>query len=212
VPYVPRQKFYFTEDERKWAEAERRKIGAEGKFVVLIALAGSSMHKTYPHMDSVIASFLADEIFAESVHFVTVGDALCQILDAGWVNEPRVSRMTDGQWTMRQTFVFACTQADFVLGPETGVLNAVAFEKVPKGIFLSHSSVTNLTRDWVNVYNFLPKGVDCHPCHLMQFPGRGTCNFHPETGAAMCAQRTNPNMVVEAIAREMTSWMLEKAA
>ena len=52
-------------------------------FVVLWVLAGSSLHKTYPHMDDVIANIV--EGMPDS-HVIFIGDELCQILEAGWEN------------------------------------------------------------------------------------------------------------------------------
>ena len=55
--------------------------------------------------------------------------------------------------------------ADMVIGPETGVLNAVSHEPMPKVCFLSHSTVENLTRDWNNTKSLWARETHC--------PGRG---------------------------------------
>jgi hypothetical protein len=72
--------------------------------------------------------------------------------------------------------------ADAVVGPETGVLNAVGMEDNLKVVFLSHSSVANLTRDWVNTVS-----LSCEPPDHMLHYGWETLRKDPETGAASSA-------------------------
>lgn len=167
IPRGAAQRFYPTADEREWAKRERSKIG--GEFTVLWSLAGSSVHKHYPHMDAVLARLL---ISVPQVRIVMVGDEACQLLEAGWENESRVVRRS-GQWTIRQSLAFL-DQCDLVIGPETGVLNAAALMDVPKVVMLSHSSHENLTRDWVNCTALEPQDTPCYPCHRMHY-GFDTC-------------------------------------
>jgi hypothetical protein len=94
---------------------------------------------------------------------VFVGGPEAKILEAGWEKEDRVHERC-GVWKIRETMAFL-DQADLVIGPETGVLNAVACADVPKVCFLSHSSVKNLTRDWVNCTSLFSQDTTC--------PGRG---------------------------------------
>lgn len=58
---------------------------------------------------------------------------------------------------------------DLVIGGETGMLNAVSFESVPKIVTLSHSSENNLTRDWVNCTSLAPENTPCFPCHRLHY-------------------------------------------
>src|ERR1700693_1552219 len=55
VKYAPKMHFYATEQERQWAKKERAKMG---EFVIAWALAGSSVHKTWPYLDAVVASIM----------------------------------------------------------------------------------------------------------------------------------------------------------
>lgn len=186
--------FYPNSSERKWVKEQRRnmRLGL-GHYVVLIALSGSSVHKAYPHMDSVMAQLL---LKWPDVRFIMVGDSICQMLEVGWENEPRVFRRS-GKWSIRQTLAFAQT-VDLVVGPETGVLNAVSSEDVAKVALLSHSSQENLTKHWVNTSAIEPEGVECFPCHKMHY-GFATCNRDAETGASMCAAKLHPDDVATAI-------------
>lgn len=185
VPHDPRIKFYATPEEKAWAKKQRTKMG---EFVILWSLAGSSAHKTWAGLDSVIAALMLNY---KNVDVVLVGGPECALLEAGWENEPRVHR-TCGKWTIRQSLAFIA-EANLVIGPETGVLNAAAHEEVPKIIFLSHSSVYNLTHDWVNTTSLWGKNVSCPgrgndeapACHQMHY-GWEHCKKDENTGTAVC--------------------------
>ena len=122
VPHIFKTRFYPSSSEIKWVKEQRRsmRLGL-GHFVILIALSGSSVHKAYPQMDAVMAQML---IKWPDVRFIMVGDPMCQMLEVGWESESRVF-LRSGKWSIRQTLAFAQT-VDLVVGPETGVLNAVS--------------------------------------------------------------------------------------
>lgn len=157
VPHEPAMRFYPTENERKWAKQERAKTG---EFTIVWSLSGSSIHKVWPYMDHVIAGLLVE---FPMMQIVLVGGPAGVILEQGWEKEPRV-HCKSGKWTIRESLSFA-EQADLVIGPETGVMNAVAQLPMPKVIFLSHSTDENLTRDWINTHALVSKNTCC--------PGRG---------------------------------------
>ena len=195
LPYIFDIKFHPTESEKKWVAKQRRKMHLrDNHFLVVVGLSGSSVHKAYPHMDSVMADLL---MRYPEVRIVLTGDGVCEILELGWESESRVFRRS-GKWTIRQTIAFA-QQADLVLGPETGVLNAVSMDDVPKVCLLSHSSKENLTKHWANTYAIEPKRTPCFPCHQLHLGGFKTCNRDEETGASMCASNIDPHVVVDEI-------------
>ncbi len=191
IPRGSRLKFYPSGEERKWAEKQKRKIGGK---VVLWSLSGSSVHKAYPWTDNVIATLLVED---PDVQIVMVGDTLCQILEDGWRDEKRVHRRS-GVWSIRETLAFAQV-ADVVVGPETGVLNAVSMEKNHKVLMLSHSTVENLSRDWVNTTNIVPE-VDCYPCHRLHYSFE-YCRKDEETHGAACATSIRPEYVADCVLR-----------
>ena len=194
VDHIFKVNFYPSKSERKWVKVQRKKMKlTANNYVVMIALSGSSVHKAYPYMDSVIAKLL---LKYPSVRIVMVGDEVCQILERGWEQEPRIF-MRSGKWNIRKTLAFA-QQVDLVLGPETGVLNAVSSDDVAKICLLSHSSIENLTKHWTNTTSLYPNNVSCYPCHMMHF-GFKSCNRDNETGGAMCAAKINPEDVVLAV-------------
>lgn len=161
--------FYATPAEQKWATLEKR---AFGEFVVLWALTGSSVHKIWPWLDNAVSGLLID--FPEvSVVFVGGDDGV--ILEKGWEQTPRV-HCRSGKYSIRESLALA-QLADVVIGPETGVLNAVAMEEMPKVIFLSHSTQENLTKHWKNTHSLASVGTVCKgrgndeapACHQMHY-------------------------------------------
>ncbi len=168
MPFKAEQRFYPTALEQNWAMHEL--LPVDNKKIIMWSLSGSSMHKATPFVDAVIARLLMTD---PDVHFILVGDLACQILEGGsWANEPRVW-CRSGVYSVRQTLALA-QQVDVVVGPETGVLNAVGMEPVAKVIFLSHSTVENLTKHWINTTALVPAKTPCYPCHRLH-SGWGTC-------------------------------------
>lgn len=206
--------YYFTPtaDESKTADALLHDIGKAVNpgwvigqkwvkpFVVMWCLSGSSIHKFYPHQDAVMA-----RIFTEipHAHVILTGDPACKILEVGWENEPRVHCLS-GEQTVRETLAMA-RYCDLVIGPETGVMNAVAFESCAKITLLSHSSPENLTKHWVNSESMDSPDTPCYPCHQLHFD-REFCPEHKESGAAMCQWNIGPDRVWAAVQRAYVGW------
>jgi len=197
VPMPPMQCFYPTKDEKQWAQKQRKKIDAS--IVIVWVLSGSSVHKAWPYLDAIIARLmlLHDR---RSIKVVFVGDGLCQMLEAGWENEPRVIQKS-GKWSIRQTLAF-CELADIVVGPETGVLNAAGQLPVAKIVCLSHSSVENLSKHWVNCISLEPEGCPCWPCHQMHY-GFDPCPKDEKTGVALCQARISVEQMWSAITKHL---------
>jgi len=201
IPYVPRMKFYPTRYEVQWARQQRDRLGAGPVF--LWSLAGSSVHKTWPYLDNAMAWILLE--FPDS-RIVLTGGPECVILEQGWENESRVWRRS-GQWAMRETLAFA-PMCDCVVGPETGVMNAVAMEEVPKILFLSHSTVNNLSRDWKNTHSLFSSHSDCPgrlgnqapACHQFHY-GWEFCKRDDETSTAECQKNIPVEQFHEAVRR-----------
>ena len=193
VPYTrPQSRFVPTPEERAWAIAEKRKIAAGP--TILWVLAGSSVHKVWEGVDGTFARILTT--FPEA-KIITVGDARCRdIIEAPWEKEARIVRRS-GVWSIRQTMAFAQV-CDLVVGPETGVMNAVCMEKMPKIVLLSHSSVNNLTRDWENTISCFSVETPCYPCHKLIY-NWDQCVKHEDTGTAQCQKDISVDQVWNAI-------------
>lgn len=214
LPYHSEARFYPTPEEAGRAQGfisaialarqpQDRMIGMPNArvFTIMWALAGSSVHKFTPHMDAVIARVLLE--IPEAV-IILAGDPACKILEEGWEVEPRVY-CESGKQTIRETLALA-QKVDLVIGPETGVLNAVAFEEdVAKVVMLSHSSPENLTKHWFTTTALAPAGTSCYPCHMLHY-GKAYCNTDQVTGAAQCQVDITPGEIFEAVAAYYQSW------
>lgn len=227
VSYEPQPRFYATPHEKAEAQKYRDSLGREN-FVVLWTLSGSSVHKTYPWVDHVVTWLVRQHA---NVRVVLTGDKGCQMLERAIAEalartvcpdfdvrpDTKLSEIllrlrsqfgknrilcTSGAWSIRQTLAFV-GQADCLVGPETGVMNAGSFLDVAKVCMLSHSSHENLTRDWRNTVALAPPAsVACYPCHRMHY-GRAFCPADKFTGAAMCAATIPPERVYDEIVRTM---------
>ena len=193
VPPPYRPKFYATIGEKAWARAEREKY--RGK-VVLWSLSGSSVHKTWPHMDAIIARLLLQD---NSTHVVLVGGTMDKLLQAGWEEERRVHRKA-GEWSVRQAMAFTET-VDLVVGSETGLLNAAGCMDVPKVVMLSHSTAENLTKHWRNTDAMIPS-VPCYPCHRLHRTFE-YCHQDAETGSAICQAQIGIEEVWNAVRKKL---------
>lgn len=203
VPHIWAPKFYPTIEELMWA-GKWLEQNTNGMPVLVWAITGSSAHKIYPFIHIVLRWLLEQS----PCHVVLTGDngiskglqegiIKCLVEDGADVS--RVHAMA-GEWTVRESLTLA-KQADCVVGPETGLLNAVAMEPMPKVLYLSHSSRENLTRDWVNTQTLAPPAgsVSCFPCHQLHADWT-YCHQDAETKAAACATAIKPEVVFEAVA------------
>lgn len=197
VPFKPCQLFYATPDEK---ETARNSVG-KYHFEIMWALAGSSCHKFTPHQDAVIARIMLD---MPEARVTLVGDLACQILEQGWESEKRVVCLSD-KLTIRETLALA-QQMDLVIGPETGVLNAVGMDAAPhKVLLLSHSSANNLTKHWQNVQALTPVDCACYPCHRLHYTPE-YCDLDDATGASRCAVNIGADVIYNAVAKVYRKW------
>jgi ADP-heptose:LPS heptosyltransferase/predicted SAM-dependent methyltransferase len=185
VPYQLAQRFFPTAEESAWAQLERSKM--KGRVVVL-ANTGSTAPKWWPYAP-VFVQLLAEL----GIHSVIVGD----LKGFEYPRHELVHVMGKDTWPIRQSITFAM-HATAVVGQETGLLNALALESVPKVVLLSHSTVANLTRDW-SATRSLHGDVPCYPCHQIHYQHSEHCPQHPETKAALCQTAIRIEAVMDAL-------------
>jgi ADP-heptose:LPS heptosyltransferase/predicted SAM-dependent methyltransferase len=207
VPYDFAPKFYATKDEEQWARDTVSAMGG-GAPVIMWAIHGSANHKVYPWVNVVVAWLLE----RSPCHIVLTGDggvgkelqdAIVQTLKEDGADMSRVHAMA-GVWKIREAMAFSQV-VDCVVGPETGTLNGVCFEDVPKVLYLSHSSHENLTKRWKNTTVLEPDRAkaSCWPCHRLHYDW-SHCHQDTDTQAALCASSIAPERVFKAIAEAVT--------
>lgn len=190
LPYVPAQKFYPTDAEyaQAWREVE-----GYGTVVALVD-TGSTETKWWPHMGE-LAAKLVD--VCDDLLVIVLGNVKSE-----FPNHPRIRVVgTTRPWRIAAT---VAVHADLVIGQETGLLNAVAFEPNRKIVLLSHSTVENLTRDWVNTTSIAAEHLNCYPCHILHFKGFDRCVKDAERGCAMCQSEIRVDWVMDAALRAIT--------
>lgn len=205
---------YFSKDEIEWGKQLRHQY--RNKFWVLWSLSGSSFHKTYPWADQVAKAFLNNHNDAMTM---TVGDDLCRLLE--WDHPQNKKRA--GMWAndFRKSAI-SCKFADLVVSTETGVANVAGCFNTPKIIMLSHSSVENLTKYWVNCKSLTPTNASCYPCHklhytlnsclldtLAKIPEHLRSEENKLTGdvvAPICTSRLKPETVLAALEEAYQTW------
>ena len=204
--------FYESEYEKTWAFGAVSDL-TRGDYapVIMWAIMGSSMHKIWPWVHVVLKWIIQHS----SAHVILIGEpGAGEALQAGIIealekDDPdadlsRIHAMS-GKWNVRQTLAVA-KRMSAVVGPETGVLNAVSFERdVAKIVYLSHSSAENLTKHWLNTAVMEPDRAKapCYPCHRLhpQDYGWAYCHQDEDTAAAVCAASVSPERVFRAIMR-----------
>ncbi|MBI3419261.1 MAG: glycosyltransferase family 9 protein [Proteobacteria bacterium] len=194
--YAPR--FYASAEEKSFALHFLLK---QGPFI-LWSLRGSAVHKWWPYTPQAVCRILAHS----QARIVLSGgedskELAAQVVKAAQDYFGDASRVIDltGKHTMRKVFSLA-QMATLVVGPETGVLNVVSFEKNRKLVFLSHSSPANLTNDWVNARALAPH-APCYPCHRLHY-GHEWCPQDEKTGAAACAASLSAGEVAPVVLEE----------
>jgi ADP-heptose:LPS heptosyltransferase/SAM-dependent methyltransferase len=211
VPYddFAGARFYSTLAERSQAAHDRAEI--EPGPIVYWALSGTSFHKTYP-WTQVVVGWLLQRTDATVVLFGGPGEAdLASMVEIA-LSHPDAAQMLGsdapidfnrllvhaGDWDIRRSLAFI-EQADVIIGPETGALNAAAMLRVPKVVMLSHSGHENLTKHWHRTVVLEPVDCPCHPCHAMHYTWED-CHWVEKPGGALCAVNIAPEVVYDAIA------------
>ena len=129
------------------------------------ALAGSSNHKLYRYFEPLTRDFLERHPDAS---MYTNGDYSTKVLT---YEHPQVTNLMmmgterDQVMSFRDAMLLA-KYCDLVIGPETGIINAVGAWKVPKICLLTHSNAENFTKYFFNAYP-IQAPVWCSPCHLL---------------------------------------------
>lgn len=209
VPYTkPMVKFYPTIEERNKAFDWKKRIG--GDPLIVWILAGSSIHKVWPHIDWVLAQLAVNY---PKCKVVTMGDEKCRRIEdtkpdpkvpGASLDWDRCSHVikASGRAHIRETLALAQV-ADIVIGPETGVLSGMSMESMAKIIFLSHSSHENLTRDWVNTYALFSTKTPCYPCHQLHHTWKHCHESKIVPGVAECQHDIPPQACWAAIQKAL---------
>ena len=199
VPYDFGPLFFPTEEEH--ARAEWTKNTQIGDDYIVWVVSGSRLDKVYPYAAMAIGRIIKE--LKKPVVMVGYGDK--QAEQAKQMQEhiirqngsdkmlhsinsyPGADPGGDKDWSVRRSLT-QVQHASLVITPDTGVAWAVALEKVPKVVMVSHASVENITKHWVNTITLHAdqNRVPCWPCHRLH-DKVDTCTPNKDGGhAAAC--------------------------
>jgi ADP-heptose:LPS heptosyltransferase len=167
--------------------------------MIVLAPTGSTPPKFWPHVEA-----LARSLTATGAHVVVLGDLRGMELPA----MPGL-HCIGTIWPIRNAIALAQC-ADVVIGQETAILNAVAMEPMRKIVLLSHSTVQNLTRHWVNTVS-LNGRVPCYPCHRIHQTFE-YCTRDQASGTAACQNAISAEQVLQVVQRALPSLATPAAA
>lgn len=215
VPRGPRVLFHDTGEERQ--EAQRRRAEwTKGQPLVMLVLAGSSVHKRYPFLPDLIWFLIA----GANVTVVTVGDPSAQRyeLDSAFSILKNIARMAPeaieplslderlalidklpgtragikGRWVAKSArlpirdTMALAKRSDVVFGPETGVLNAVSMMTTVQKVIMLSHSSHENLTRDWPSTIVLKPTVPCYPCHRLH-RDHTYCPMDKDTGMAACA-------------------------
>lgn len=155
---------FFSPAEHKAAKSYLRSVGARaGVVTIMWGLNGSSYHKRYPLLKSVLEKWLPQH---PEVRVLLSGNEQAKPLE---FDMPQVIRAS-GALSLRMMLALATT-VDIVVGPESALVNAAAASANHKIVLLSHSTHENLTKYWLNTTVLPPdRGqAPCYPCHQLHY-------------------------------------------
>lgn len=214
VPHMFGPLFFPTEEEKERAAKTRdEQIG--GRYIAWV-ISGSRIDKIYPYTGMVICRIIKE--LNIPVVLIGVGDKQFEFAQKIQDDVRRTNSSLKGlhlalspansdpgghqNWSIRRSLTQAMA-ADLVVTPDTGVAWAVAMEDVPKLVMVSHSSVENITKHWVNTVTLHadPDNVPCWPCHRLH-NDISTCTPNKDGGhAAACISDISVETVVTEVER-----------
>jgi ADP-heptose:LPS heptosyltransferase len=192
---------YFTEGEEQATQDFLSEF--KDRFIVLVCLLGSSIHKAYPWWQFVFNDTTLYRDIPELLT-ITTGDEWARLLD--WEHPQNLQGATSNL-SIRKSLLLA-KHSDLVIGPETGIVNGAGCFDTPKICLLTHSSRNNLAAYWKNDYS-LESPAECSPCHKMVY-SREQCEVDPNTATSKCISQIKPDVVAKRIKEVYKEWKRKK--
>ncbi len=215
MPYDFGPLFYMSDLEREDALRTKRKIGERA---ICVVMSGSRLDKSHPRLPGVVARMIKEldtpvvllgdpvrnlEDARQIETFVKTTNGSLAGLHVGITIESAKTKTDSGKfdWPIRRSISLAQV-CDLVIGPDTGVMWAVAFEKMPKILMLGHASPENITKHWINTRTLVPSGkIVCWPCHRLHDaePGKPPpyCTPNEDNSGAACISDISIETIVQ---------------
>lgn len=201
--------FYASDVERAQALETKGRVGER---CIVMAMSGSRHDKLHPILPGIVARLISElgvpvvllgapernyEDAKRIESFVLNTNGTTRGLHVAISTTPDVNGNRVIDWPIRRSLAFAQV-ADLVIGPDTGIMWAVAFENVPKIMLLGHASPENITKHWLNTVTLTANTarVPCHPCHqlhdTMEF-----CTPNKENSGTACISDISVETIIQ---------------
>jgi len=210
IPHEYGPLFFASDEEKEQAQMVKKQMGER---VICWVVSGSRIDKVYPYATFAVARIIK-EIGAPVLLMggptekeVSMVEAIRDnvILHNGNRDKLHLAIPAAGgdrSWPIRASLAMA-QACDVVVTPDTGPAWAVAFESNAKVLLLSHGSVENVTKHWVNTVTLHAdqNRVPCWPCHKLHNT-IDTCVPNKEKNGAACISDISVEQLVQAVAQQ----------
>lgn len=189
--YLP--DMFFSQEEQDWAMEERKSF--LGQRVIMWGLSGSGRNKTWPFVPYVVGDLVKKY---KDIKVILVGGNTCQILECAFPNHNRIIKRC-GEYTFRQSALLA-QYVDLVVSPDTGFLHTAGCWETPKIGLLTHTTIENITKHFLNDFSLESK-APCAPCFRLISDAEKQCPIEQESHATLCMgkEAMNPEDVLAQI-------------
>ena len=165
--FVPPHSIYFQPEETAVLDKWRKKN--DGYFVMMVAMAGSTMQKVFPTWLETFCKSLIDELPKLKIYLL--GDSDC--LNEDWEYErtvgvvPRKGR----KMPMFKQVLGMTKYANYVFGPETGLLVGAGMWGTPKTALMTGASLEQFAKYTLNDHSE-QSNAPCSPCYRTCYTGK----------------------------------------
>lgn len=144
---------YYSKKELDWGKSWREKN--KEKFIIILAVAGSTFPKVFHGFKDYITAVL--DKYPDVEFYLTGDEQVKKIL-------PKHPRVKDACFNAPMKQIFLMTKyADYVVGPETGVVAAAGMWGTPKTMMCTMSSIDQTTKYQQNDHS-IQAPIYCSPC------------------------------------------------
>lgn len=164
--FVPSHSIYLTPEEEGWGRQWRSKN--RDSFIMLVPIAGSTLQKVFPTWLESFCKSMIDELPRLKIYLL--GDLECA--DEDWEYKRTVSLIPRNKKktpNFRQALIMA-KYADYVFGPETGLLVGAGMWGTPKTTLMTGASIDQFAKYTLNDYSE-QSTAPCSPCYRTCYTG-----------------------------------------
>jgi ADP-heptose:LPS heptosyltransferase len=203
--------FFPTEQEHDQAERTKKKVSRDRPVIVWI-ISGTRLDKLHPQSSEIVAQLIREvgpvialggpgkdyELARTLQQDIVRYNGNDRGFHLGLSPDPK-----NETWPIRRVLSQAI-HADCIVGPDTGPSWAVAFERTPQIMLLSHASAENITKHWRNCITLHAdyRRVPCGPCHQLH-DTIATCTPNRDGNGAACISDIGVQCVVTAVKAQL---------